>query len=77
MKNITSLQDGLCDMLCYKDRVWCTAKDCPDTMCNRNTKSEYFDPDDYWKDKIMYGDLAKNCEHYQEWKKKHEENNDR
>lgn len=27
-------------MFCYKDRSWCTAKDCANLKCDRNTRNK-------------------------------------
>lgn len=51
-------------MLCYKDMTFCSSNDCSNLECIRNTRRDDFTPDDYWKDKICYGDLASKCPNY-------------
>lgn len=52
-------------MFCYKDRTWCTAKDCANLKCDRNTRNkEVFNPDEFWEKRIAYCDRVKDCKYY-------------
>jgi hypothetical protein len=52
-------------MLCYKDKTWCTARDCVNMKCDRNTRNkEVFNPDEFWEKRIAYCDYAKDCKYY-------------
>lgn len=51
-------------MLCYKDMSFCTAQDCTNLECSRNTRRGDFNPDDFWSDKVCYGDFLSDCKNY-------------
>lgn len=53
-------------MFCYKDRSWCTAKDCANLKCDRNTRNkDVFNPDEFWSKYICYAvDIKNNCKDY-------------
>lgn len=52
-------------MFCYKDRTWCTAKDCVNMECSRNTQNKkIFNPDEFWEKRIGYAAYVKNCKEY-------------
>ena len=59
-------------MLCYKDMSFCTAKDCTNMECNRNTSGPNFNPDDWWKDKVAYAAFKEKCKEYRKGDKKDE-----
>lgn len=52
-------------MMCYKDRSWCSAKDCQNMECNRNTNNkEVFNPDEFWSKRVSYMNFRKDCKDY-------------
>ena len=51
-------------MLCYKDMVFCTAKDCANMECIRNTRGPHFTPDEWWANKVAYADIKDGCHEY-------------
>ena len=48
-------------MICYKDRTFCTAKECTDLECRLNTKRPDFQPGDML---VAYADFKKTCPDY-------------
>ena len=51
-------------MLCYKDMSFCSAKDCANKECPRNTRGFNFTPDDWWKDRVAIMDFQRSCKEY-------------
>lgn len=51
-------------MICYRDMMFCNAKDCANLDCRRNTKNINLPPDDFWADKICIGDIKDKCKNY-------------
>lgn len=52
-------------MICYKDRSFCTALDCSNLSCIRNTRRDDFKPDEFWADKVCYADMKDTCTEYE------------
>lgn len=51
--------------MCYRDMTFCTAKDCRNMKCRRNTRNtDFFHPDEFWKEHIAYSDFFKECPYY-------------
>lgn len=51
-------------MICYKDMMFCNAKDCKVYDCRRNINGFNFTPDDFWKEKVCIGDIKDKCKSY-------------
>ena len=51
-------------MLCYKDMSFCSAKDCANKECPRNTRGYNYTPDDWWKDRVAIMDFKASCKDY-------------
>lgn len=52
-------------MLCYKDMSFCTATDCGNLECIRNTRGSFYNPpDDFWKEHTCYADFQRTCKDY-------------
>ena len=51
-------------MLCYKDMTFCSATDCDNMECPRNTRGPLFAPDEWWSQRVAYSNFKRNCKEF-------------
>lgn len=53
-------------MICYKGMTFCSAKDCRNLQCDRNTNRPDFQPNDL---PVAYAGFRDNCKEYEKEQK--------